>query len=73
VEKAILVLFLFMTLFIPATAVSAEEVVPTTPSNIPVAELDDVITSLNKIMFSPFFSLFRMISSLTSKAPLDRI
>jgi hypothetical protein len=30
-------------------------------------------SSLNKLMVSPFFSLFRMFSSLTSKAPLDRI
>jgi len=31
------------------------------------------ITSLNKLMFSPFFSRFRMFSSLTSEAPLDNI
>jgi Amt family ammonium transporter len=36
------------------------------------AEKDET-SSLNKLMFSPFFPLFRMISSLTSKAPLDRI
>jgi hypothetical protein len=37
------------------------------------SDLLDSIASLNKLIFSPFFSLFRMFSSLTSKAPLDRI
>lgn len=35
-------------------------------------EFFEKITSLNKLMFSPFFSLFRTISSLTIEVLLDK-